>query len=196
MLNKPTKASRNTLDQNNHTKPATLQTSKYGDLHRNRNSSSLPARGTPLLDVPGESLTHITSYLNVPALLNLSRVNKSLHEHVNNDSTWYRALLCQFLGVLPESDSRGIQSLVLRRTESTWKKELVYRHITNVYVSNNSVLSVVLIDGAVLVAGKSLARPQSPTPHSPVASLTSALCRRVACSLHRQSTVSCPRQIL
>ena len=134
MLNTPAKASRNTLDQNNRSKSTPLQPAQHGDPHRNHNSSSLPERGTPLLDVPGESLTHITSYLDVPTLLNLSRVNKSLHEHLNNDSTWYRALLCQFLGVSPESDPEGAQGLVLRRTESTWKKELVYRHITSVYV--------------------------------------------------------------
>ena len=132
MLNKPTKAFSNTLDQNKHAKSVTLQTAQHGDLHRNRNHSSLPERGAPLLDVPGESLTHITSYLDVPALLNLSRVNKSLHGHVKNDSTWYRALLCQFLGVSPESDFQGIQRLLLRRVESTWKKELAYRHITSV----------------------------------------------------------------
>ena len=136
MLNKPSKAPRNTSDQNNHTKSTTLQTAQHGNLHRSRNSSSLPGRGTFLLDVPGESLTHITSYLDVPALLNLSRVNKSLHKHVDSDSTWYRALLCQSLGVSPENDLQGVQGIVLRRTESTWKKELVYRHITSVCVSS------------------------------------------------------------
>ncbi|KAF9651975.1 hypothetical protein BDM02DRAFT_322142 [Thelephora ganbajun] len=132
MLNKPTKASRKSLDQNKHTKSATLQVAQHGALHRNRNFLSLPDRGTHLLDVPGESLTHITSYLDVPALLNLSRVNRILREHVDKDSTWYRALLCQFLGVSPESDLQRVQSLVLRRTEQTWKRELVYRHIISV----------------------------------------------------------------
>ena len=146
MLNKPTKAFRNTLEQNKHAKPITLQTAQHGDLHRNCTSSSLPERGAPLLDVPGESLTHITAYLDVPALLNLSRVNKSLYGHVNNDSTWCQALLCQFLGVSPESDLQGTQSLVLRRTESTWKKELVYRHITSVCVSSRFPCLIVLTD--------------------------------------------------
>jgi len=140
MLNTPTKVSRNTLNHNNRTKSTTLQTAQHGGLHHKRNSSFFPERGTPLLSVPGESLTHITSYLDVPALLNLSRVNKSLHEHINNDSTWYRALLCQFLGVSPESDLCGVQGITLRRTESTWRKELVYRHITSVYVLRNSIL--------------------------------------------------------
>ena len=136
MLNKPTKPSRKTPYQKNHAKFTTLQTAQHGDLHRSSNSSSLQERRTPLLDVPGESLTHITSYLDVPALLILSRVNKSLHEHVENDSTWCRAFLYQFLGVSPESDLQGVQSLVLRRTESTWKRELVHRHITSVCVSS------------------------------------------------------------
>lgn len=135
MLNKPAKASRTTPDQQKHAKFTTLQTAQHGDRHQSRNSSSLSERGSPLLDVPGESLTHITSYLDVPALLNLSRVNKSLHEHVDNDSTWHRALLCQFLEVSPESDPQGAQGLVLRRIASTWKRELVYRHITGVCVS-------------------------------------------------------------
>ena len=134
MLNKPAKASEKTLDQKQHTKSTSLQTAQHGDRNQTHNPFSLLERGAPLLDVPEESLTHITSYLDVPALLNLSRVNKSLHRHVGNDSTWHRALLCQFLGVSPESDLRGVQSLALRRTQSTWKRELVYRHITNVYV--------------------------------------------------------------
>ena len=139
MLNKPSKVSRNTPIQNNRTKSITLQTAQHGGLHQNHNSSFFPERGTPLLGVPGESLTHITSYLDVPTLLSLSRVNKSLHEHVNNDSTWYRALLCQFLGVSPESDLCGVQGITLRRTESSWRKELVYRHITSVYVSGSFI---------------------------------------------------------
>lgn len=144
MLNKPSKAPRNTLDQNKHRKSTTLQTAQHGDPHQNHNSSFLQERRAPLLDVPGESLIHITSYLDVPALLNLSRVNKSLYEHVNNDSTWYRALLCQFLGVSPENDLQGVQSLVLRRTESTWKKELVRRHITNVCVPSGLICLIFL----------------------------------------------------
>jgi hypothetical protein len=136
MLNKPTKVFRNTLEQNKHAKPTTLRTTQHGDHQQNRNSSSLLERRTPLLDVPGESLTHITSYLDVPSLFNLSRVNKTLHQHVDNDSTWHRALLCQYLGVPPESDLQRVRSLVLRRTESTWKRELVYRQITSVYVLN------------------------------------------------------------
>lgn len=130
MLNKPTKASRNTSNQNKSAKSPTLRTAQHGNFHRSCNPLSLHEHGAPLLDVPGESLTHITSYLDVPTLLNLSRVNKSLHEHVDNDSTWYRALLCQSLGISPESELRGGRNLALRRTESTWKKEFIHRHIT------------------------------------------------------------------
>jgi len=194
MLNKPTKVSINSLNQNNRTKSVTLQTAQHGDLHQNRNSSSLPERGTPLLGVPGESLTHITSYLDVPALLNLSRVNRSLHEHVDNDSTWYRALLCQFLGISPEGDPDGGQSITLRRTESTWRKELVYRHITSVYVSNTLHFVPSLTCRPFPVVGRDLALPRSRTPHSRVGSATFVSYRRTACSLPPHITVSCPGQ--
>ena len=190
MLNKPTKAFRNTPDQKKHAKSTTRQTAQHGDPHQSRNSSSLPERRTPLLCVPGESLTHITSYLDVPTLLTLSRVNKFLHEHVNNDSTWCRALLCQFLGISPESDLQGAQSIVLRRTESTWKRELVYRHITSVYVSSS--FCPVLLSHCYLfaVAGKDPARLQSPTLRSPAGSMTSVLCRKAVCSLYPHNMVS------
>ena len=191
MLNKPTKAFRNTLDLNNHAKSTTLPTAQHGNLHWNRNSSSLPERRAPLLDVPGETLTHITSYLDVPALLNLSRVNSSLHEHLN-DSTWYRALLCQFLGVSPESNLQGIQGLVLRRTESTWKKELLYRHVTSVCVSSRLPCLIVLTNSS----SKDPIPPPSPTLLSLVGSMTFILCQRAACSLHPHNRVSCPGQIL
>lgn len=196
MLNKPTKASRNTSDQNKHAKSTTLRTAQHGCLHRNPNLSPLPERGAPLLSVPGESLTHITSYLDVPSLLNLSRVNKSLHEHVNNDSTWYRALLCQFLGISPETDLQGVQTLSLRRTESTWKKEFVYRHITSVYVSNPPY-SVLLSDWHLhTVAGNGPARLRLLIPRSPVRLATSGLCQKAVYSLYPRSTASFPDRIL
>lgn len=196
MLDKPTKTSRNAPDQNKHTKPTTLPAAQHGNLHWNRNSSSLSERGVHLLDVPGESLVHITSYLDVPTLLNLSRVNKSLHEHVKNDSTWYRALLCQCLGVSPESDIQKAQCLLLRKTESTWKKELVYRHITSACVSSRRLCFTVLTDNSFPVAGSGLAHPPLPTLHSPVGLTASASYLRVACSPHLHNMALYPGQIL
>ena len=87
-----------------------------------------------LLGIPVESLTHITSFLPPAALLALGRTNKQLHEHVEDDNTWRTAYVCQFLGISPEDDllnaSEGGAArrlLMVRRTESSWKKEFVAR---------------------------------------------------------------------
>jgi F-box-like len=80
------------------------------------------------LSIPGESLTHITTYVDDPSsLFALSRVNRRLRDHIADDNTWYRVFAFHFLGIGPESDPQEEQELVLRRTESTWKKEFVSR---------------------------------------------------------------------
>jgi hypothetical protein len=82
-----------------------------------------------LLDVPSETLTGITSYLDPPSLLSLGRVNGHLHEHVKNDNTWHRAFVCQYLGIGPESDVHdNAKGLMLRRFENSWKNELTVRY--------------------------------------------------------------------
>ncbi|CCL99834.1 uncharacterized protein FIBRA_01858 [Fibroporia radiculosa] len=81
-----------------------------------------------LLRVPSESLTHITSFLNPPTLFVLSCTNKELYAHVKDDNTWRRAYVYQYLGISPESDLHNDadrKSLMLRREESTWRKEFV-----------------------------------------------------------------------
>ena len=85
-------------------------------------------RRPTLLDVPIETLTGITSYLNPPSLLALSRVNKYLSEHVKNDSTWYRAFLYQFLEIGPESDLDSEKALLLRRAKRSWCSEFITRY--------------------------------------------------------------------
>ena len=89
-----------------------------------------------LFRVPPESLTHITAFLDPPSLLVLDQVNKRLHEHVTDDNTWRRAYVYQYLGILPEDDiQRGNghpdytsgRDLMLRRTETSWKREFVFR---------------------------------------------------------------------
>ncbi len=85
--------------------------------------------GRILLDVPSETLTGITSYLDPPSLLALSRVNTHLYEHVKNDNTWHRAFVCQFLQIGPESDiNDSVKSLMLRRSESSWRNEVIARY--------------------------------------------------------------------
>ncbi|KZP20603.1 hypothetical protein FIBSPDRAFT_1022528, partial [Athelia psychrophila] len=81
-----------------------------------------------LLAIPSESLTHVTCFLDPASLFSLGRTNKYLHEHVVVDSTWHRAFLYQFLGILPEGDVHDAKSLMLRCLESSWRKEFVLRY--------------------------------------------------------------------
>src|SRR5207245_10601389 len=75
-----------------------------------------------LLDIPVESLTHVTSYLAPPSLLALSRTCSALYEHVKDDNTWYRAFLTQVVGITPESRLDGTKIPPLRRIRKTWKE--------------------------------------------------------------------------
>lgn len=81
-----------------------------------------------LLAFPSESLTHITCFLDPPALLALSRTNKYLNKHVEDDNTWHRAFVCCFLGISPEGDLQDAKTLMLRRCEISWKKEFIIRY--------------------------------------------------------------------
>lgn len=85
-------------------------------------------QSTSLLDIPPESLTHITSFLSPPSLLALSRTNRRLNEHINDDNTWYRAFVNHFLGIGPENDLENERILLLRKSERTWRKEFIIRH--------------------------------------------------------------------
>jgi hypothetical protein len=88
-----------------------------------------------LLNVPSETLTGITCYLDPPSLLSVARVSSLLHEHIRNDNTWHRAFVCQFLGIGPESDIHGnVKSLMLRRSESSWRNEFSVRYRLRRYV--------------------------------------------------------------
>lgn len=90
-----------------------------------------------LLRIPSESLTHITSFLDPPALFALSRANRQLYDHVKDDNTWRRAYAHQSLGISPESDFRDNnddRALMLRREETTWRKEFVFRYNLRRYV--------------------------------------------------------------
>jgi hypothetical protein len=87
-----------------------------------------------LLDVPAESLTHITSYLTPPSLLTLATTCRSLYEHVKDDNTWLRAFLNQFLSISPERELENEKILPLRRMENTWRKEFILRYSFRRYV--------------------------------------------------------------
>jgi len=96
----------------------TQKTRESKDQHGNLN----------LLQIPTESLTHITSFLDPPTLLILAAVCTSLHEHVQLDATWRKAFFCQLLGIPPESNLSKVNTLLLRRTEDTWKNEFIARY--------------------------------------------------------------------
>lgn len=90
--------------------------------------------GSLLLDLPKESLTHITSYTPLTSLLALARTCRRLCEHIDDDNTWLRAFLTQFLGISPEHALDGQRILLLRRTENTWRKEFIHRYTFSRYV--------------------------------------------------------------
>ena len=81
-----------------------------------------------LLDIPVESLTHVTSYLAPPALFALSRTCTRLYEHVKDDITWYRAFLTQVMGVRPEGHLDDGKAILLKRLEHTWREEFLMRY--------------------------------------------------------------------
>ena len=81
-----------------------------------------------LLALPIESLTHVTCFLDPPSLCALAKINKHLNAHVENDNTWHRAFVYQFLGIAPEVDLYNANMLLLRRGESSWRKEFVVRY--------------------------------------------------------------------
>jgi hypothetical protein len=80
-----------------------------------------------LLELPTESLINVTSFLDPVSILFLGQVNKRLSEHVRDDATWRRAFLYQFCGIRPEDDLEGKKSLLIRRSEFTWRKELIMK---------------------------------------------------------------------
>ena len=98
----------------------------------------------PLLELPTESLTHVTSFLDPSSLFALAGVNKRLHEHIEDENTWRRAFVYQFLGIPPEGDiyesssPNGVpgKALMLRREETSWKREFVHRWNLKRYASS------------------------------------------------------------
>jgi len=82
-------------------------------------------RASFLLSLPFESLTHITSFLDPLSLLALGKVNKQLYRHIKDDNTWHRAFLCQFLGIMPESDLQDVRCLTFRHSAATWKRDYI-----------------------------------------------------------------------
>jgi len=119
MLNSPSKLSQTDSQSQTSTKVSPKSKRQHG----------IPAIRVPILvAVPVETLTGITSYLNPPALLALATVNRYLSEHVKDDNTWRRAFVQQFLGIGPECDLGVERTLLLRRTERSWRNEFIMHY--------------------------------------------------------------------
>lgn len=104
-------------------------------------SSALHAHRISLLQLPSESLTHVTSFLDPTTLLALGSANKQLYEHVKDDNTWHRAFVCQFLGIGPETDLTDVDCITLRKAEASWKREFVSRYNLRRCVDLSCILS-------------------------------------------------------
>jgi len=96
--------------------------------HQSIQSAQHGQNTPPLLCLPSESLTNITSFLDPVSLCSLARTSRKLYEHVSDDNTWHRAFVCQFLGVSPEDALNETRPLTFRSTQKTWRHEFVRRH--------------------------------------------------------------------
>ncbi|KAF8957657.1 WD40-repeat-containing domain protein, partial [Flammula alnicola] len=143
MLNRPTELSQTDAQPSNLTTVNPKSKSQHGIQ---------PLRCPILLDVPVETLTGITSYLDPPSLFALATVNKYLGQHVGDDNTWRRAFVQQFLGIGPESDLDDEKTLLLRRSERSWRNEFIShytlirrwersRNVTIAHVPVHSIIS-------------------------------------------------------
>lgn len=108
--------------------PTRNQQSTRNHTQHGTPSSALHVPRISLLQLPSESLTHITSFLDPATLLALGRANKQLYEHVKDDNTWHRAFLWEFLAIRPETDLTDVNCITLRKAEATWKREFVSRY--------------------------------------------------------------------
>lgn len=119
MLYRPTTLSQTDAQNPNLFKATTKSKTQHG----------IPDIRCPILtDVPVEILTGITSHLTPPDLFSLACVDTYLNRHVNDDNTWRRAFVQQFFGIGPESDLNDEKTLLLRRSERSWRYELISHH--------------------------------------------------------------------
>lgn len=84
---------------------------------------------SPFLLLPSETLTHITSFLDLPSLLFFSQTCLKFYEHICDDNTWHRAFVCQFFGISPESALNDFRPLTFRSTGRTWRHEFTRRNM-------------------------------------------------------------------
>ena len=122
MLNSPTNFFPKDADSHNFETLSQKKDSHHGIQRRHF------VRCPILLDVPTETLTCITAYLDPPSLLSVAQVNTYLNHHVKDENTWRRAFLCQFLGIGPQLDINTKQTVLLRRSELSWRNEFLVHY--------------------------------------------------------------------
>ena len=88
---------------------------------------SIAAHHGHILSLPSESLTQITAWLDPKSLLAFGRVNRQLRDHVADDHTWGIAFKARFLKLSPEVVPSQTDLLLLRRSETSWRKEFLSR---------------------------------------------------------------------
>lgn len=84
--------------------------------------------------MPYETLSHVTSYLDPPALANLSGVSSYFKEYLADDVVWKLALFANVLDIRPEREKDSARAFLLRRIEFTWKAEYIQRFKALTYV--------------------------------------------------------------
>lgn len=129
---------------------------QHGHANRYISRSAVISRDTDsiLLDLPTESLTHITSYLDPASLFVLGGLNRRLHQHVEDDNTWRRAYAYHFLGISPEGDIQDggspdgtpRRALMLRREETSWKREFVFRWNLRRYAAVSDLIIIAILN--------------------------------------------------
>ena len=116
------------------TRSSPTKSRQHGNAHH-PHAASGPTDA--LLIIPSESLTHVTSFLAPPDLLALARTCHQLNAHVADDNTWLRAYVYRYLGIAPENDlhsDAADKTIMLRREESSWRKEFIQRYKLRRYV--------------------------------------------------------------
>ncbi|KAI5991266.1 hypothetical protein EDD15DRAFT_1124915 [Pisolithus albus] len=123
-----------------------------------------------LLELPVESLTHVTSYLAPPYLVALGRTCRRLHDHVKDDNTWYRAFLTQVVGIHPECSLSEGNAFLLRMIERTWREEFVSRYMVRQQWEHSRTPCIVHTPQDMTIDDVHLVSPyiqSSPLSHSP-----------------------------
>lgn len=93
----------------------------------NSPTTSITAHHGDILFLPSETLTQIAASLDPKSLLALGQVNRQLRDHVSDDHTWGIAFKAQFLKLSPETEPSQTDLLLLRRSETSWRKEFLNR---------------------------------------------------------------------